>query len=125
MQLSELESALKSYIDSKITTLTNSVNTINSQLTVQNGKIDNLEDSVFADIIEGYSISRDSDLAANTDFSIGIYIVGSKKLNVFLNGLRCQEGIDFNEIGTAGQASNIIQFADIVKSNVCIVWRIE
>lgn len=121
MQLSELESTLKSYIDSKISALADNVN---SQLTSQSNKINDLEESVYADIVEGYSLSRTSDLAANTDFSIGTYIVGSKKLNVFLNGLRCQEGIDFNEIGTAGQTSNIIQFADIVKSNVCIVWRI-
>lgn len=87
-------------------------------------QIDSLEETVFAEQAQGYSLSRTSDLAANTDFTVDSYIVGSKTLNVYVNGLRCQNGIDYNEIGTAGQASTKIQFVDTVGSNVCIVWTI-
>ena len=74
--------------------------------------------------VEGYSASRSADLAANTNFTVDSYIVGSKTLWVFLNGLKCHRGVDFNEVGTSGQASTQIKFTDIVKKDVCISWVI-
>ena len=70
---------------------------------------------------EWSSQSRDADVAANTEFTICSYVVGSKKLNVFLNGLRCQRGIDFNEVGTAGQTSTKIKFTEVLKKDICVV----
>ena len=74
--------------------------------------------------VEGYSASRSADLAANTNFTVDSYIVGSKTLWVFLNGLKCHRGVDFNEVGTSGQVSTQIKFTDIVKKDVCISWVI-
>lgn len=70
---------------------------------------------------EWSSQSRTADVAANTEFTICSYVVGSKKLNVFLNGLRCQRGIDFNEVGTAGQTSTKIKFTEVLKKDICVV----
>lgn len=70
---------------------------------------------------EWSSQSRTADVAANTKFTICSYVVGSKKLNVFLNGLRCQRGIDFNEVGTAGQTSTKIKFTEVLKKDICVV----
>lgn len=70
---------------------------------------------------EWSSKSRTADVAANTEFTICSYVVGSKKLNVFLNGLRCQRGIDFNEVGTAGQTSTKIKFTEVLKKDICVV----
>lgn len=97
---------------------------MNSNTASLQSQIDSLEETVFAEQVQGYSLSRTSNLTANTDFTVGSYIVGSKQLNVYVNGLRCQNGIDYNEIGTEGEASTKIQFVDTVGSNVCIVWTI-
>lgn len=88
-------------------------------LNTANGVQDNFDGRV-----EGYSVSRTNDLAANTNFTVDSYTVGSKTLWVFLNGLKCHRGVDFNEVGTSGQASTQIKFTDIVKKDVCVSWVI-
>ena len=70
---------------------------------------------------EWSSKSRTADVAANTEFTICSYVVGSKELNVYLNGLRCQRGIDFNEVGTAGETSTKIKFTEVLKKDICVV----
>lgn len=73
---------------------------------------------------EWSSKSRTADVAANTEFTICSYVVGSKKLNVYLNGLRCQRGIDFNEVGTSGQSSTKIKFTEVLKKDICVVCTV-
>ena len=70
---------------------------------------------------EWISLSRDADVAANTEFTVCSYTVGSKTLNVYLNGLRCQRGVDFNEVGTTGQTSTKIKFTEVLKKDICVV----
>ena len=93
--------------------------------TAMQNQIQQIETTIATPPTRNYSVSRTADLAANTNFTVDSYIVGSKSLTVWLNGLRCQEGVDFNEIGTAGQVSTTIQFVDIVTSDICIAWSIE
>lgn len=70
---------------------------------------------------EWISLSRDADVAANTEFTVCSYKVGSKTLNVYLNGLRCQRGVDFEEVGTTGQTSTKIKFTEVLKKDICVV----
>ena len=74
--------------------------------------------------VEGYSISRANDTAANTNFTVGSYVVGSKTLWIFLNGLKCHRGVDFNEVGNDGETSTQVQFTDVIKKDVCVSWVI-
>lgn len=116
---------LNAYIDSKIATLNQTISALQQTDTAMQNQIQQIETTIATPPTRNYSVSRTEDLAANTNFTIDSYIVGSKSLTVWLNGLRCQEGVDFNEIGTAGQASTTIQFVDIVTSDICIAWSVE
>lgn len=124
--------AVKQAYDRGSSALT-AANNAASSVTELAGTVDDLESDIAAieanvegmkTRVEGYSASRSADLAANTNFTVDSYIVGSKTLWVFLNGLKCHRGVDFNEVGTSGQASTQIKFTDIVKKDVCISWVI-
>ena len=124
--------AVKQAYDRGSSALT-AANNAASAVTELAGTVDGLESDIAAieanvegmkTRVEGYSASRSADLAANTNFTVDNYIVGSKTLWVFLNGLKCHKGVDFNEVGTSGQASTQIKFTDIVKKDVCISWVI-
>ena len=124
--------AVKQAYDRGSSALT-AANNAASSVTELAGTVDDLESDI-AEIqanvegmktrVEGSSVSRSADLAANTNFTVDSYIVGSKTLWVFLNGLKCHRGVDFNEVGTSGQVSTQIKFTDIVKKDVCISWVI-
>lgn len=115
---------LNTNFNSKITQLNNNISALQETNTAMQNKINEIEAIVEADPIRNFSISRTSDLEPNTDFTIDSYIVGSKSLTVWLNGLRCQESVDYNEIGTNGQKSTKIQFTDTVTADICIAWEI-
>ena len=105
-------------------------NTNANSITELAGTVDGLESDI-AEIqtsVEGMktrtewiSLSRDADVAANTEFTVCSYKVGSKTLNVYLNGLRCQRGVDFEEVGTTGQTSTKIKFTEVLKKDICVV----
>ena len=108
-------------------------NTNANSITELAGTVDDLEADIstiqtsvngLKNRVEGSSASRDADLAANTNFTVGSYTVGSKTLNIYLNGLRCQRGIDFNEVGNSGAKSTTIKFTEILKKDICVVWTI-
>ena len=109
--------AVKQAYDRGSSALT-AANNAASSVTELAGTVDDLEadlSSVQTNVnalknrVEGSSASRSADLAANTNFTVGSYTVGSKTLNVYLNGLRCQRGIDFNEVGNSGAKSTNAQ----------------
>lgn len=108
-------------------------NTNANSITELAGTVDDLEADIstiqtsvngLKNRVEGSSASRSADVAANTNFTVGSYTVGSKTLNVYLNGLRCQRGIDFNEVGTSGAKSTTIKFTEVLKKDICVVWTI-
>ena len=124
--------AVKQAYDRGSSALT-AANNAASSVTELAGTVDDLEadlSSVQTNVnalknrVEGSSASRSADLAANTNFTVGSYTVGSKTLNVYLNGLRCQRGIDFNEVGNSGAKSTTIKFTEILKKDICVVWTI-
>ena len=124
--------AVKQAYDRGSSALT-AANNAASSVTELAGTVDDLESDIAAieanvegmkTRVEGSSASRSADLAANTNFTVGSYTVGSKTLNVYLNGLRCQRGIDFNEVGNSGAKSTTIQFTEVLKSDICVVWTI-
>ena len=124
--------AVKQAYDRGSSALT-AANNAASSVTELAGTVDDLESDIAAieanvegmkTRVEGYSASRSADLAANTNFTVDSYIVGSKTLWVFLNGLKCHRGVDFNEVGTNGANSTQITFTDIVKKDVCVSWVI-
>lgn len=116
---------LNSYIDTQIATLNKTISALQQADTAMQNQIQQINTTITTPPTRNYSVSREADLAANTNFTVDSYIVGSNSLTVWLNGLRCQNGVDFNEIGTVGQASTAIQFVDIVTSDICIAWSIE
>lgn len=57
--------------------------------------------------------TRTSDIPRNTNFKLqDKYVVGENKLQVFVDDILLCLGTEFNEIGTKGEESDIIQFVD-------------
>jgi hypothetical protein len=57
--------------------------------------------------------------------SAQLYVVGSGQLQMFLNGQRLREGVDFTEVGTSGSLSNQIQMEqDLVVDDV-LTFRVD
>ena len=104
---------------SSVTELAGTVDDLEADISTIQTSVNGLKNRV-----EGSSASRSADVAANTNFTVGSYVVGSKTLNVYLNGLRCQRGIDFNEVGSSGAKSTTIKFTEILKKDICVVWTI-
>ena len=52
------------------------------------------------------------------------YIVEASHISVYLNGLKCALGTDFNEVGISGEPSTSITFADTVEKGISILVRV-
>lgn len=60
-------------------------------------------------------ITLESTINANTNYStVYPYQVGNDSLEVIYCGSKLAKGVDYNEIGNAGEVSNIIQFLDSI-----------
>lgn len=61
------------------------------------------------------SVSLTSTVSANTNYTIPLYYkVGNNSLEVYYCDTKLIKGQDYNEVGTAGEVSNTIQFTDSV-----------
>lgn len=63
------------------------------------------------------TVTLESTVNANTDYTLpsGMYYkVGNNSLEVIYCSTKLVKGQDYNEIGNAGEASNIIQFLDSI-----------
>lgn len=61
------------------------------------------------------SVTLSSTVNANTNYTIPLYYqVGNNSLEVYYLGSKLEKGTDYNEVGTTGEVSNIIQFLDSV-----------
>ena len=63
------------------------------------------------------SVTLDSTVNADTNYTLptGMYYkVGNNSLEVFYCTGKLQKGVDYNEIGNAGEISNIIQFTGAI-----------
>lgn len=61
------------------------------------------------------SVSLTSTVSANTNYTIPLYYkVGNNSLEVIYCGSKLAKGQDYNEVGTTGEVSNIIQFLDSI-----------
>lgn len=63
--------------------------------------------------------TRSAAIAANTNYTVPSYVVGSGHLQMYLDGLLCAGGTDaatcaYKEVGTSGSASTTIQFHQAV-----------
>lgn len=60
-------------------------------------------------------ITLETTINANTNYStVYSYEVGNDSLEVFYCTRKLQKGVDYNEVGTAGEVSNVIQFLDSI-----------
>ena len=63
------------------------------------------------------TVTLDSTVNANTDYTLpsGMYYkVGNNSLEVIYCSTKLVKGQDYNEIGNAGEVSNVIQFTDSI-----------
>ena len=61
------------------------------------------------------TVTLESTVNANTNYTIPLYYqVGNNSLEVYYLGSKLEKGTDYNEVGTAGEVSNTIQFLDSV-----------
>lgn len=61
------------------------------------------------------SVTLNSIVNANTNYTVpSYYKVGNNSLEVFYCTGKLQKGVDYNEIGNAGEISNIIQFTEAI-----------
>lgn len=73
---------------------------------------DNIEEAIN---IQRSTVTLSSTVNANTNYTIPLnYQVGNNSLEVFYCGSKLEKGTDYNEIGTTGEVSNIIQFLDSI-----------
>ena len=73
---------------------------------------DNIEEAIN---IQRASITLNSTVNANTSYTLptGIYYkVGNNSLEVFYCDTKLIKGVDYNEVGNAGEVSNTIRFLD-------------
>lgn len=76
------------------------------------------------DPVEAFSASREKDLPAGTTYAVPQYIVGASHISVFLSGLKCALGVDFNEVGVAGEPSTSITFTESMDRDTSILARV-
>lgn len=74
--------------------------------------------------------TREDDIAANTDYTVPSYTVGSGRLQVFLDGVLCAGGTDadscaYKEVGASGEASTTIQFHQSIATDYEILVRVQ
>ena len=75
---------------------------------------DNIEEAIN---IQRAIVTLESTVNANTNYTLpsGMYYeVGNDSLEVFYCTGKLQKGVDYNEIGNAGEVSNIIQFTGAI-----------
>lgn len=75
---------------------------------------DNIEEAIN---IQQANVTLSSTVNANTNYALptGMYYeVGNDSLEVYYCSTKLQRGVDYNEIGNAGEASNIIQFTEAI-----------
>ena len=73
---------------------------------------DNIEEAIN---IQRATVTLSSTINANTNYTIPLYYeVGNNSLEVFYCTGKLQKSVDYNEIGTAGEVSNTIQFLDSI-----------
>ena len=75
---------------------------------------DNIEEAIN---IQRATVTLSSTVNANTNYTLPTnmyYEVGNDSLEINYCGSKLIKGVDYNEIGTAGDVSNIIQFTDSI-----------
>lgn len=75
---------------------------------------DNIEEAIN---IQQANVTLNSTVNANTNYTLptGMYYeVGNDSLEINYCGSKLIKGVDYNEIGNAGEASNIIQFTEAI-----------
>lgn len=70
--------------------------------------------------------TRSAAIAANTNYTVPSYVVGSGHLKVYLDGVLCTGGSDaatctYKEVGTSGAASTTIQFFQAVPTTMDVL----
>ena len=74
--------------------------------------------------------TRTATVAANTNYTVPSYVVGSGRLLVFLDGIKCAAGANaaqhqYKEVGTAGAASTVIQWHQAIDKTYDIEARVR
>lgn len=64
--------------------------------------------------------TRESDLAEGSHFTVPEYKVGTGQLSVYVEGLLCTAGNEFNEVGDPGSTSNAIEWTFTVARDLQI-----
>ena len=75
---------------------------------------DNIEEAIN---IQRATVTLDSTVNANTNYTLPTnmyYEVGNDSLEINYCGSKLIKGVDYNEVGTAGEVSNVIQFLDSI-----------
>ena len=75
---------------------------------------DNIEEAIN---IQRATVTLSSTVNANTNYTLptGMYYeVGNDSLEINYCGSKLIKGVDYNEVGTAGEVSNVIQFLDSI-----------
>lgn len=80
---------------------------VNEKVSEINSNIDN------STSIQRTSVTLESTVNASTNYTIPLsYQVGNDSLEVYYCGSKLAKGVDYNEVGTSGEVSNVIQFLD-------------
>ena len=74
--------------------------------------------------------TRESEIAAGSNYAVPAYVVGSGRLQVFLDGVLCAGGTEadvcaYMEIGTSGAPSTTIQFHQAIATDYEILVRVQ
>ena len=73
---------------------------------------DNIEEAIN---IQRSTVTLSSTVNANTNYTLPVYYeVGNNSLEINYCGSKLIKGVDYNEIGTTGEVSNIIQFTEAI-----------
>lgn len=72
--------------------------------------------------------TRQAPIPAGTDFTVPPYTVGTRRLEVFLDGLRCISGeaatAQYAEVGETGALSTLIRWHDAIPPECDILARV-
>ncbi len=88
-----------------------------TQQWVELGSATNLDNVATKDEvdIQRATVILESTVNANTNYTIPLnYQVGNNSLEVFYCGSKLEKGQEYNEIGNAGEVSNVIQFTESI-----------
>ena len=66
------------------------------------------------------SLSRGSELAANSLFNVPNYVVGSDTLQVYLMGVLCNKTVTYEEVGDSGELSTMIRWLAAIPMDIAI-----